>query len=333
VKKDGGSQTRQAMLFHARPSASLDLQADYTVADGSGPAHTNQGLHLRWKPAHAWDFDGQWRHETGADGPAADFHLTGDPNKATHVDARVQRIQDPKNPYRRQDTVRLERKPRKSLQWSLQYSALETKKGVSATVLDADARMETSLGLITASWRDGGGPVLPGYTDVAFSTQKGKGDALTLNARLRQREDGANTQTLDVSWEAGSRLTLEGEYARNPEDKHGHPQDLDSRRIAVHYELTAALKLDFSHSLASGPDGTTRCDDMTLKGRLDEYTTMDIGIAFHAVPSLPSAPAYHVNVEHTVDDDHRFQLAVERQTRSVQKKDDLTASLQLVSDF
>lgn len=332
TRKDAGSSTVQAMTFHAKPTDSLELAADYTLVSGT-KARRNRGVQLKWQAADQWRVDGQWRQDTAADGPMSDLHLTGAPSKQLQVDARMQRITDPKNPYRRQDTLRVDGKPSKGLAWSAQYAVMTKKNGASATVLDANAKLLTRLGVLTAAWRDGDVDVLPGYTDVSFTSVKSKDAALSFDAHLRQRQGALDSQTMDLAWKASDRLTVKGSYALNPEDKDGRPQNLTSHRLAMEYAVSDGLRFDVSHSIQEGPGGVTECSDLSLKGKLDDQTTVDLGVAMHSVPGVSRAPAYHVDVEHTVDDDNRFHLAVERKTLAVQRKDDLTASLQLVSSF
>lgn len=333
VRKGSGGASAQTIKFHARPTDSLSLAADYATSDGAGNTRKNRGLSLRWTPADTWRFDGQWRRDTAASGPMTDLHLTGEPAHGVRLDARVQRITDPKNRYRRQDTLRLESKPDRGLQWSVQYAALRLKNGAAASVLETAATLQTSLGVLKAAWRDGDVDVLPGYADLTFTTAAKKDSALSLTANVRNREGAPDTQTVDLTWKASDRLTVRAGYGRNPEDKDGRLQDLDGRRIAMAYDVTDRLRLDVARSVESGPAGRTECTDLGLKGRLDDVTTVDVGVSVHAVAARPVTPAYHVNVERTVDDDHRFQLAVERKALPVQKKNDLTASMQLVSTF
>jgi hypothetical protein len=175
--------------------------------------------------------------------------------------------------------------------------------------------------------------VQPGYTEFAYASADGKGRRLGVKARFRGRDSAADTQVLDVVWKASDALTLDGGYRRNEEDKSGAPQDMDSYHVAVHCQFADGLRLDLSHSLESRPNGRTECTDMTLKGKLDADTTLDVGASVHLAAGKPHAPAYHMDLRHDVDDDHRFHLAVARETRAVQKHDNVTASLDLVTDF
>jgi hypothetical protein len=333
VESAGVSSVNQTLHFHARPTSALDLQTDLAMASGSGPSRTERNVRVNWKPTSAWKFDGSWHDLTGASTATADFHLEGDPGAGTHFDARLQETPDANAAYRRQQTVRIERHPKKALQWTLQYASLETKAGQTGEGVEATGRLQTSLGLVTAACREGDSGVQPSYTELGYASTDGKGQRLGVKARIRGRENAADTQILDVTWKVSDRLTLDGGYRRNEEDQAGAPQDMDSYRVAVHCRFADGLQLDVSHSLESRPDGRTECTDMTLKGKIDTETTLDVGAAFHLAVDKPRSPAYHVDIQHDVDDDHRFHLAVARETRAVQKCDNLTASLDLITDF
>jgi hypothetical protein len=331
VKADAGGNVRQELRLHAQPVRTMDLQADLALTSG-GKRKKEQGFSLRWKPGKVWNFDGTWRYNSEQRGPAADFHLTGAPDKMTRIDARVQRLQDPANPYARQDTISVERTSGAALKLSVQYASIQTRAGIRANTMEATARADAGFALVSAAWRGGDARVLPGYTDLSL-TGKRKSSALQWTARLRDRENADATQTLDLTWKASDRLTVEGAYQRNPEDKNGQPRDLDIQRLTIRCRVARGLQMDIAHRIERGAGSVSRFTDCSLKGKIGEVMTLDVGFALYTSAGGSDAPAYHADVKYDLDADHRIHFAIERETQAVQKRDNLTASMQLVSSF
>ncbi len=332
--RDGDrSKNLSAVDFRASPNTRLSLNGGLATTTGNGGSTRDANLKLDWKPGGDWRLQGALRETTGAPQTMADLHLTGRPDRATSLDARIQRPVDPKNPYRRQDAVRVERALSGKSKASAEYAALETKDGAAANVAQVSLNATMPAGKLPAHHRSGGRGVVPDPTELSYTRAPVKGSGLKLDARWKRTDGAPNTEILSASWDVRPGLCLEASYARNPEDKKGVVQNLSRQSVGLHVDLKPGLRLDLAYADESRPGFESQRADLVLKGRMNRLTEVDPGLTTRAATGLPEDPAYRVAVRHVVDDEHRLLLEVDRKTRAVHGRDDLTARFELITDF
>lgn len=328
----GKSRALSALDFRARPMATLSLKGGLSAVNGANAGRTAH-LNFDWKPGNTWRLTGALREATGAPQTMADVHLTGKPDGKTSVDARLLRPTDAKNPYRRQDTVRVERALSKSASLTAEASALQTKAGASANVTQARLNMKTRGGAIAARIRAGGKTVVPDQTELAYVGTPLRDPGLKLDARIKRTDGAPTTETVKASWKIKEGLSLEGSYARNPENDKGVVESVVRQSVGVAVDVKPGLRLGVDYAQEARRGFESRRADLTLKGRLNHLTDVELGVTSRVATGLPHTPAFRLAVHHTVDDDHRFLLEVDQKTVAVHGQDDLTARVELVTDF